>query len=305
MKIHFTIPNNLNNLRFDHVVASTILECSRSRAVNLINKGALLINGAVKKPGYKVKTGERIKGFIPEATILIPEPEPIDIDIIHEDPYILVINKSPGMVVHPAPGNYSGTLVNALLNHHSSLSSVGNDMSRVGIVHRLDKDTSGAIVVAKTDFAFHFLQKEFKQRRVKKKYIALVMGIIKESEGEIDLPVGRHPVKRKLMCVNQENGKPAQTRWKINKRLKNACMVEAHILTGRTHQIRVHFYALNHPLVGDKIYQHRRYRKKTSIAPRQMLHSRQISFRHPFSGVRVSFKAKIPEDFLKVKSMLE
>jgi len=232
-------------------------------------------------------------------------PEKLHLDIEFEDDYIIIINKKSGMVVHPAPGNLTGTLVNALLFHDSKIKNVGENKFRSGIVHMLDKDTSGLMVVAKTQKTLHFLQKEFKQRRVKKRYLALVSGKFSHDQGEINLPIGRHPVKRKIMAVNYENGKPARTIWKIKKRFKTACFVEALLKTGRTHQIRVHFYAINHPLIGDRIYQHRRYRKKKSIAPRQMLHSWQLAFRHPYSGRRIFFKAEPPEDFLQTQALLE
>ncbi|MCP4671806.1 MAG: RluA family pseudouridine synthase, partial [Desulfobacula sp.] len=270
-----------------------------------INHSHIAVNGFKKKPGYRVKTRDIISGIIPKTeNNIIVSPENIDLDIIFKDDHIIVINKKPGMVVHPAPGNMSKTLVNALLFHDPAIKQSGNDLFRSGIVHRLDKDTSGLIVVARTDQALLFLQKEFKQRRVKKKYLALVGGNLSDNQGTINLPIGRHPKKRKIMAVNHEEGKHAITCWKIKNRFKTACLVKALIKTGRTHQIRVHFYAIDHPLIGDRVYQYRRYRKKNT-APRQMLHSWQLAFRHPYSGKKISFTVDPPKDFMQTISLLE
>ena len=306
MNINIKIPEDLIDTRLDAVIATFSKACSRSLAVKLISTGAILVNNEKKKPGFKVKPGDIITGIIPDPDIDIPVlPENIHLDIEFEDAHIIVIHKKPGMVVHPGPGNLTGTLVNALLFHEPKIKGVGQDPFRSGIVHRLDKDTSGLMVVAKTKTALDFLQKEFKQRRVEKKYLALISGNLTEDQGEINLPLGRHPVKRKLMAINHKDGKPARTCWKIKKRFKTACLVEVLLKTGRTHQIRVHFYATDHPLVGDLIYQPRRYRKKKSIAPRQMLHSWQLAFRHPYSGKKMQFKADLPEDFLQTEMLLE
>ncbi|MCK5163655.1 MAG: RluA family pseudouridine synthase [Desulfobacula sp.] len=306
MKVNINISEDLKNTRLDMVIPGFYKTCSRSHAAILINKGDILVNRKKKKPGFKVKPGDIITGVIPDSDVdAIVLPENIHLDIEFEDDHIIVINKQPGMVIHPAPGNLSGTLVNALLFHDPKIESVGEDRFRSGIVHRLDKDTSGLIVVAKTKEALHFLQKEFKQRRVEKRYLALVSGNFSHDQGEINLPIGRHPVKRKIMAINHKDGKHARTCWEVKKRFKTACRVEVLLKTGRTHQIRVHFYAIDHPLIGDRIYQPRRYRKKKSPAPRQMLHSRQLAFRHPYSGRKVFFRAKVPADFLQAELLLE
>jgi 23S rRNA pseudouridine1911/1915/1917 synthase len=307
MKINLHIDESQYGKRLDTTLSNLVETCSRNRSISLITSGNIRVNDYKKKPGYKVKSGDHITGDIPD---LKPEdtrvvPEDIKLDIIHEDDQIMVINKNPGMVVHPAPGNLTGTVVNALLFHYPQIKNVGEDYLRSGIVHRLDKDTSGLMVVAKTKHALGFLQKEFKNRRVGKKYLALIAGNPEEDHGEINLPIGRHPVKRKLMTVNHENGKSARTLWKVIKRMNNYCLVEADLKTGRTHQIRVHFYAMDHSLVGDPVHQPRRMRKKQSIAPRQMLHSHKLSFRHPYSGVRLSFKTELPEDFIDMQTKLE
>ena len=305
MKIDINIHNDLTGTRLDTIISNFVETCSRTRAGYLINSSHILVNNNKKKPGYRVKKGDIISGIIYESGIKTKiTPEKIDLNIIFEDDHIIVINKTPGMVVHPAPGNLSKTLVNALLFHKPAIKNVGDDPFRSGIVHRLDKDTSGLMVVAKTRQALHFLQKEFKQRRIEKRYLALVSGNLSEDHGQIKLPIGRHTIKRKIMAVNHETGKSAITGWKVKKRYTTACLIEALLKTGRTHQIRVHFYAIDHPLIGERIYQHRRYRKKKGAAPRQMLHSWKLAFRHPYSGRKISFKAELPEDFIQTISQL-
>ena len=232
-------------------------------------------------------------------------PEKIYFPIIFEDNHIIVINKPAGLVVHPGAGNLSGTLVNALLNHCPKIINSGDDKSRAGIVHRLDKDTSGIIVVAKNISALKFLKKEFKHRRVTKKYFALVKGVIGDDMGTIILPMGRHPQKRTIMTTKGENLRHAETRWKIKKRFKDATFIEILLKTGRTHQIRVHFYAIGHPLIGETVYQFRRYRKQKQTTTRQMLHAASLGFRHPFSGKAMSFSAPVPDDFTKTLEGLQ
>jgi len=306
MKIQIKIQEDQKVDRLDTIISSLNKACSRSLAVKLINKGLILVNNEKKKPGFKLKPNDIITGIIPDPNCEISvKPENIHLDIQFEDDHLIVINKTAGMVVHPAPGNSSGTLVNALLFHEPSIKGVGQDLHRSGIVHRLDKDTSGLMVVAKTEAALGFLQKEFKQRRVEKRYLALIFGNLPEDHGEINFPIGRHPKKRKMMAVNYKNGKTARTCWKIKKRFKDACLVDVLLKTGRTHQIRVHFYAIDYPLIGDSIYQPRRYRKKKNLAPRQMLHSRYLSFRHPYTGKKMRFEAKLSDDFVKTISILE
>jgi 23S rRNA pseudouridine1911/1915/1917 synthase len=305
MNIHITIQEDQKDIRLDSLVADKI-GLTRRNAALLANKGDILVNEQVRKPGYKVKPGDCITGSIPDpGTESVVLSENIDLDIVFEDEHLMVINKKPGMVVHPAPGHLSGTLVNAVLFHEPDIENAGTDKFRAGIVHRLDKDTSGLMVVAKTQQALTFLQREFKQRRVEKQYLALILGNPVEEHGEINLPIGRHPVKRRLMAVNHETGRPARTLWHIQQRFKTACLVQVLLKTGRTHQIRVHFYAMGYPLMGDLTYQPRRFRKKKSLAPRQMLHSWQLAFRHPYSGQRVLFNAPLPEDFLAVKAGLK
>lgn len=299
MTINISITADQVNERLDSVISYTIPSCSRSTANKMITSGLVTVNQVGKKPGYKVKCNDqisiRLQDHIENERVTSQK---MPIDIQYEDEHIIVINKPAGLVVHPAPGHLSGTLVNGLLHHDANIINTTDDVHRSGIVHRLDKDTSGIMVVARTRNAFEFLQKEFKQRRVIKKYLALVHGSPEETSGSIDYPIGRHPVKRKLMSVMEEGGKPALTLWKIRERFKTVSLVDINLKTGRTHQIRVHFYAKGYPLVGDPVYQYKRYRKsKSMIASRQMLHSYFLSFRHPYTGRRVDFSTDLPEDF--------
>ncbi len=303
--IDIIIHNNLEATRLDTLVSNFDSSCSRAKAARLINSNQIVVNNVKKKPGYKVKPGDIVQGKIPDSDpVTSVEPENIDMDIVFEDSHIIIIDKKPGTVVHPAPGNMSKTIVNALLYHAPEIINCGDDLFRPGIVHRLDKDTSGLMVIARTSQALHFLKREFKQRRVRKQYLALVTGELKKDSGSIRLPIGRHPKKRKMMAVNKESGKTAITDWRVKERYNHACLVEASLKTGRTHQIRVHFYAIDHPLIGDPVYQYKRFRKQNSAA-RQMLHSWQLEFSHPYTGRRISFKTGLPEDFINTMIMLK
>ena len=306
MKILLSIPKNQIDLRLDQVLSNLVETCSRSQAADLILRGEVQVSGMKKRPGYRVKQEDIITALIPEPVEEVPSgPESMPLAILFEDDYILVIDKPPGMVVHPGPGNLSGTLVNGLLDYFPFFNDERWDSLRPGIVHRLDKDTSGLILVAKTFESLGFLQKEFKQRRVEKRYLALVEGKGIADEGEIILPLGRHPVRRKIITVNHETGKYAKTSWRILERFAEGCLVDIRLHTGRTHQIRVHFHAMNMPLLGDKVYQYRKNRrKKNSSADRQMLHSWRLTFRHPYSGREMKFEAKIPNDFTQTMAKL-
>ena len=316
MKIKYLIPENLKNIRLDKFLCQYNTCLTRKQAVLIINQKFMLVNKQIKKPGYRLQPGDMVIGYIIESTDNTdnknPVAENISTDIIFEDTHILVINKSAGMVVHPANGNLSGTLVNALLYSNPEITGLGEEKNRTGIVHRLDKDTSGLIVVAKDRQALNFLKKEFRERRVKKKYLALITGNPDQDQGIIDLPVGRHPVKKTIMAVNYDTGKTAVTKWKIKKRFKDACLVEIDLKTGRTHQIRVHFYSTGHPLIGERVYTPARIRKQqkqnktkqNKNAPRQMLHSSSLSFIHPYSGHRMYFTSELAQDFVEVMSIL-
>jgi len=300
MHIKIEIPPEQAGLRLDQAVVASQSPISRSRVASLISQGLILVNHECKRPGYRVKPKDVVEGDIPspdqqDKKKLLPESIPLH--ILYEDDYILMIDKPAGLVVHPGAGNDSGTLVNALIAYHPVFSEQDWDKERPGIVHRLDKDTSGLMVIAKTLKSLEFLQKEFKQRRVEKHYLALARGENIPDAGVIERPIGRHPHHRKRMAVLDENGRYAKTRFRVIKRFRPGCLMDVRLYTGRTHQIRVHFYDQGMPLFGDCIYQERRFRKKDHRAPRQMLHSRTLSFRHPYSGVRLDFEAPMPEDF--------
>ncbi len=288
--------------RLDLLVASRVSVFSRSLAASLIRKGTITVQGESKKPGYKVRTGDKIDGRIPSPATIPYLPEPIKIDILHEDEHLIVINKQPGIVVHPAPGHYTGTLVNGLLYHCPELGGIGGEL-RPGIVHRLDKDTSGALVAAKNDAAHRSLALQFKSRRIKKEYLAVVHGKMAADSGAISLPLGRHPIDRKKMSIQSRKSRSAETSWRVRKRFGSVTLIELVLKTGRTHQIRVHCAALNHPIVGDPVYGSRKADKNLlsgkdhclSVS-RQMLHAWRLGFMHPATGVAVMFEAPMPED---------
>ncbi len=296
--------------RLDRYIASCISDCSRSIATNLIRNGKIRVQGMVRKPNYRVKAGDEICGCIPPPTPVLFKPEPIPIEILHEDDEIIVINKQPGLVVHPAPGHHSGTLVNALLHHCPKLNGIGGAL-RPGIVHRLDKDTSGVLIVAKNDRAHIHLSRQFKSRRVKKKYLALVYDKMESDSGSVSLPIGRHPVDRKKMSTNSRKSRIAETTWQIIERFERASLIEVNLKTGRTHQIRVHCAAIKHPVMGDKVYGLRKRGKNVAyidnllgLIPRQMLHAWRIVLTHPVTEEMVSFEAPIPSDMQAILQAL-
>jgi 23S rRNA pseudouridine1911/1915/1917 synthase len=270
------------------------LNLSRSQIKKLIEDRYVTVNKEPAKPSYKIKLDDRIKLFIPPPKELTVRPENVPLDIVYEDGDIVVVNKAKGMVVHPAPGNYGGTLVNALLYHCKHLASLGAPL-RPGIVHRLDKDTSGLIVVAKTDPAYRSLTKQIKNRTVEKTYIALVHGTIKNNAGSIEARIGRHPVHRKKMAVLKEpqKSREAITYYKVLERFKDYTLVEVKIKTGRTHQIRVHMNYIGHPVVGDSTYGKRKEKYQVSG---QLLHALKLGFIHPGTEQRVEFNTEFPQE---------
>jgi len=296
--------------RLDVVIASHLPRCSRSFAAHLIALENIKVDGLGKKPGYRVKTGEKIQGHIPAPQELDFKPEPIEIDRLFEDRHVIVINKPPGLVVHPAPGHYSGTLVNALLYHCEDLEGIGGKL-RPGIVHRLDKDTSGVMVVAKSAAALEHLARQFKARTIQKTYLALVFGEFKTTDGTIRLSIGRHPTDRKRMSTTSRKYREAETKWKIYERFKGLTLLELDLKTGRTHQIRVHCAAINHPIVGDPVYLSRKWLKdidrlfsgesssmvaQLKAVHRQMLHAWRLRLTHPHTGEIMTFESSIPTD---------
>ncbi len=295
-----------DNLGRLDTIAASLLGCSRSMAATAICAGYILVNGEKRRPAYSVKMGDHISGDLSlPASSPIPEAIPMDLNILFEDDDVLVVNKPVGMVVHPGAGNASDTLVNGLLAHYPDIADVGDDPLRPGIVHRLDKDTSGLLVVAKNQESLSFLQNEFSCRRVKKWYLALVWGNDLSDTGEIHLPIGRHKIDRKRMAVDHDRGREARTSWEVVQRFKNNCLVRIRLYTGRTHQIRVHFHAMGYPLVGDPVYGFRRkYRSVPGIPSHQMLHAQKLSFCHPGFGKLVTYESPMPEIWNKVMAGL-
>lgn len=280
--------------RLDLFLSEKQPEYSRSFFQNLIKEKNVLVDGKSEKANYKVKAGQRIQIFIPPPKQISLEPENIPLDIIYEDQDIIVINKPQGMVVHPAPGNYSGTLVNALLYHCDNLSGI-NGKIRPGIVHRIDKDTSGLLVVAKNDQAHRRLALQIKEKKAFRVYWALVENNIKEDQGTIDAPIARHPVDRKRMAVvHLPQSRPAVTHFKVLERFGEYTLVEARLETGRTHQIRVHMAYIGHPVVGDPVYGSRKQRFKLDG---QALHACKLGLVHPTTNEYMEFEAPIPEYF--------
>ena len=267
------------------------LDISRSKVQEMIKKELVLVNDKSVKNSYILRKNDIIKvtGKLTYETDI--KPEDIKLDIVYEDDYLMVINKPSGMVVHPSFGHYSSTLVNALLYHTNNLSGNNGDL-RPGIVHRLDKDTSGLMIVAKNDKVHEMLSKQLKDKTLKRKYIALVYGNINHDYGTIDAPIGRDEKDRKKMCVTSKNSKEAVTEFKVLDRYKNATLIECNLKTGRTHQIRVHLSYINHPVVNDPVYSSRKY---SSFG--QMLHSCEITFYHPILKKEMTFKRSVPDEF--------
>jgi len=274
---------------------------TRSYIQRLIKEGFITVNSHTEKARYMVKEGDLVEVILPNEPDGILVPEDIPLNILYEDEHMVVVNKPPDMVIYPAAGNKSGTLMNALVARCGSLASVGAPL-RPGVIHRLDKDTSGVIVIAKDDASYHKLIAQFRERKVQKYYLALIFGSLKEPRGEIRTLIGRSRWNRKKMSVKTDRGKEAITQFEVLKRLRSATLAKIRIVTGRTHQIRVHFSSRGHPVLGDKTYG-----KKTELIigdksirfPRQMLHAFSIKLEHPVSGVQMEFTAPLPEDMEK------
>jgi len=290
--------------RLDIYLSEKNEDMTRSYIKNLIDDGKILVNGKSVKSGYKVKNGDSIDVEIVEK---VPEnivAEDIPLDIVYEDEDIIIINKAKGMVVHPANGNYTGTVVNSLMHSHEGKLSSINGVVRPGIVHRIDKDTSGIIVVAKNDNAHKKLSEQFKVHSISRKYVALVKGIIKEDELTIDKPIGRSTKDRKKMAVTDKNSRNAVTHISVLRRFytSNVTLVEARLETGRTHQIRVHMASLHHPLIGDEVYGKKDPKFKVEG---QMLHAKSLGFMHPTTNEFVEFDSELPDYFKKILTSLE
>lgn len=289
--------------RLDLLVASRVSALTRSQAAVLIQHGQITVNGLSKKPGYRLRASDEITGRIPPPADSVVTPEPLALDILHEDDDVIVLNKPAGVVVHPAPGHASGTLVNALLYHCPTIGPIGGEL-RPGIVHRLDKDTSGILVVAKNAAAHAHLAGQFAARSIRKIYLAVVFGEMADDSGVIGLPIGRHPVDRKRMSISSRKPRMAETRWEVRERFKGLTLVELNLKTGRTHQARVHCAAINHAILGDPVYAGRKVNRGPTAATlvlirqvkRQMLHAWRLTCTHPSRLVPVVFEAPLPQD---------
>lgn len=295
------IVRDAQNIRLDSYIVAEDKEISRAMVQRLLEEGNILVNGQIKKNSYKVKVGDSVEINIPEVKETKIEAQDIPIEIVYEDSDIIVVNKPKGLVVHPANGNPDGTLVNAVMNIcKESLSGIGGE-KRPGIVHRLDKDTSGLLIVAKNDKAHINMSEQIKDRKVNKKYIALVKGIIKEDEATINMPIARSKKDRKKMAVDK-NGKEAVTHFKVIKRYDKYTLLEIKIDTGRTHQIRVHMSEIGHPVVGDEVYSNG---KNEFGVKGQMLHAKSLDFTHPITGVQMHLEADIPDYFKEILQMCD
>lgn len=288
-------------------------EYSRARLGRWLKAGLVLVNEGLRPASYRVRAGDHIRLTVPPPEPSPLAPEPLPLDILYEDQDLILVNKPPGLVVHPAPGHQSGTLLNALLAHCPDLAGVG-DLARPGLVHRLDKDTSGILVVAKTALAHAHLVQQFHNREVEKEYVALVWGRFAEAVGTIDQEVGRHPTQRQKMSAHPRKGRPAVTRWRVLREYPGPLtLVALFPRTGRTHQLRVHLAALGHPVVGDATYGGGAARLKGTpglrdlrpLVGRQLLHAQRLCLKHPRSGAPLKGKAPLPPDFLAVLEYLD
>jgi len=293
----FEITEGESGMRLDKFLVERLpKEFSRAHIQKLVSEGHVILNGTPAKNSHKLLIGEMVDVTIPAPIASFMEPEDIPLKIVYEDGELLVVNKPAGMVVHPAPGNYNGTLVNALLHHCKNLSGIGG-VSKPGVVHRIDKGTSGLLLVAKTDSAHKALAKQFKDKTIRRVYIALVKGRVELDNGSVELPIGRSPKDRKKMIVKFEDSKDAITTYKVLQRFQDTTMLELVLGTGRTHQIRVHMLYIGHPIVGDE-----KYGYKDSIE-RPALHAKTIGFIHPKTDKYMEFSSELPADMLKLISI--
>lgn len=299
--LELEVPQEARGNRLDAWLATRLPEISRSRIQQLLSTGEISLDGkSSPRANYRLRGGERIQVNLPQPVPLEVKAEPISLDILYEDNDIIVVNKPQGMIVHPAPGNMQGTLVNALLYNCRSLSGI-NGVLRPGIVHRLDKDTSGILVAAKNDLAHRGLAGQIKARTMKREYLALVHGVVAEPRGRIEAPIGRHPVDRQRMAVTLKNSRAARTHYQVLEKFSKYTLLKVRLETGRTHQIRVHMAYIGHPVVGDPKYGPR---KCPFDLPGQLLHAGYLGFVHPMRREYLEFTTPPPAVFLKVLAQL-
>ena len=301
-QIDIAVPAELGGQRVDVFLTSQLPDLTRTHIQKLIAYGSVTINGKLLKANYKVEPGDTLNLIMPEPVQGEVIPENLPLDILYEDEAMIIVNKARGMVVHPAPGNYQGTLVNALLYHCSNLSGI-NGVIRPGIVHRLDKDTTGVMVAAKTDQAHLSLSKQIQERSASREYFAVVYGTIGEEQGLIDAPIGRHPIDRKKMAVVFQNSKPAITRFRVIERFEGFTLVACKLQTGRTHQIRVHMAYIKHPVVADPVYGPTG-NPFSNIISGQALHSAKLTLSHPVTNEQLVFEAPLPDDKAKLLTFI-
>ena len=308
--MEWNVPRSAPACRLDLYIIKRGVPLSRTRIQSLIDENRVQVNGKQAKAGYKIRPGDKISISVPSPRAIMIQPEPIPIEILYQDEDLLIVNKAAGIVMHPAPGNYTGTLVHALLHHVKDLKGIGGE-ERPGIVHRLDKETSGVAVVAKSEHAMVALMRQFKAHTVKKSYLTLVWGKVKSASGKVDLRIGRDRRDRKKISSHSFKLKEALShyqvlrrfRWKESKEFL-ATLVEVRPETGRTHQIRVHMASIGHPVIGDKTYGGNEDRESGLQAERQMLHASTLSFKHPRTGALLSFTAPVPPDMKQLVDTL-